>query len=148
MPSSSRWSTPSRACRIELRASRGLAASLVAVGIAGVPGWMLSDAGALLAACGAGAGLAWALRLASIETRRPALDIVLAGDGRVSIGGVVVDDFGFDARGPLVSLRWRSGGRMHRRLAFPDALEAGARRELRLWALARRDPADPAAVAP
>lgn len=148
MPNSSRWSTPSRGCRIELRASRTLAASLLAMGVAGVPGWFLSDAGALLAACGAGAGLAWALRLAAIEARRPASAIVLGGDGSVSIDGMPVEAFGFEARGAIMALRWRSGGRMQRRLAFPDALDAGARRELRLWALARRDPAAPAAVAP
>lgn len=148
MPNSSRWSTRSRACRIELRPSRMLAATLVALGVGGALGWFLIDAGPLLAACGAGAGLVWALRLAAAEAARPRLEIVLCADGRVTVDGRGVEAFGADWRGPLTALSWRSGGRLERRLAFPDAVDSASRRELRLWLLAQREHAAPAAVAP
>lgn len=148
MPNSSRWSTRSRACRIELRSSRMLAALLVALGLGGVPGWFLSDAGPLLATCGAGAGLAWALRLAATEAMRPRLEIVLGADGRATVEGRELDAFEVERRGPLTMLSWRCGSRLERRLAFPDAIDAASRRELRLWVLAQREHAAPAAVAP
>ena len=94
------------------------------------------------------AGVLVAWLLARREASRPALAIHLSGDAPARIDGVEVDGFHVDWRGPLVTLAWTAGGRRVRRLAFPDALPASDRRELRLGALRRREDAPAAAVAP
>lgn len=118
------------------------------MGLLGCVAWMLSDAGTLLAFCGSGAGLAWSVCLALRELRRASTRLVLMPDGGATVDGHPVDGLHASWRGPLTSLRWVRGGRGTFLLGFPDSLEPAARRELRLWALTRREPADPAAVAP
>ncbi len=144
----SSWSKPSRAFRIELRASRALAASLAALGLLGIPAWWLSDAPRALAVIGATLGVAWAAGLARREARTAATHLVLHSSGVVEIDGHPVDAFDVTWRGPLFTLVWTQAGRTARRVVFPDALESGAARELRLWALSRREDAPAAAVAP
>lgn len=148
MGNCSAWSATSRACRIELRRSRLLAGALLGLGCAGVFGWFLSDAGGPVSLAGSAFGLAYATRLARRELRRGPLGLVLGADGRAYMDGHELSGFEVSWRGGLVSLSWRTGARTERRLAFPDALTAAHRRELRLWALRRREHAEPAAVAP
>lgn len=118
------------------------------MGLLGCVAWTLSDAPRLLAICGSGFGLAWAARLAAHEWRRPSTRIVLTRDGRAIVDDITVDGFRVAWRGACVSLGWVRGRHRTHRLGFPDSLDQAARRELRLWALTRREPADPAAVAP
>lgn len=148
MSKHSNWSKPSRDFRIELHPSRQLAAALVVVGALAALGWGLTDAPAPGALAAAVLTLAWTLRLARAEARREVVAIAVGGNGAVLVDGCAVDWFTVSWRGSLWSLAWRSQGRTRRRLGFPDALDAGARRELRLWALARRERATAPAVAP
>jgi hypothetical protein len=64
------------------------------------------------------------------------------------LDGQPIGDVTVDWRGPLHVLSWREEGRMVRWMAFPDVLDSGARRELRLWSRRRREHAGAAAVAP
>ena len=74
--------------------------------------------------------------------RRPPMQwVVPAGRGAVQCDGLAVHDLRVAWRGPLAFLRWRDADRRVRRLAFwPDRLDAGARRELKL-AMQRREAA-------
>lgn len=74
--------------------------------------------------------------------------IALQASGAVQVDADTVDGLDVAWRGPLLTLAWRSRRGRVRRFVFPDALDATARRELRLWALQRREDAPPAAVAP
>lgn len=69
---------------------------------------------------------------------RRAVPHALAWDGDagvLAIDGVAVDDPRLQWRGPLVFLSWRTREGRRRRLAWwPDTLDAGQRRELRLAA--------------
>jgi hypothetical protein len=111
-------------------------------------GWWLSDANVFLAACGSGATCLWSIGLAQAEARRRLVAIDLGGDGSVMIDGRAVESLEVAWRGALMSLAWGIGGHLERRLAFPDALDPASRRELRLWALSRRERALAPAVAP
>lgn len=93
-------------------------------------------------------GLIVAVGTAAREAGRPTLRIRLAADGTVLIDEASADGFAAAWRGPLTAVRWREGRRYRYRVAFPDALDAASRRELRLWVLARREPVATAAVAP
>lgn len=125
-----------------------LANALRLMGVAGVPSWWLSEAGRGLAVAGAAVGLVIAFRLATAERRREPLRLHLAHDGTVFVDDAPVERFEVTWRGSLMSLGWRAGRRRVARIVFPDAVDAASRRELRLWALRRREHAVPAAVAP
>jgi toxin CptA len=141
-------SSTSRPLRIELAASRALATSLMAIGAMGAAGLGLTDMPPVLALVLAVPVVAWSFVLASREWRRPTVSLVLAGDGRVRVDGVLVDAFRLEWQGVLAVLQWRTADRRHRRVAWPDVLDAAARRELRLWSLGRAVRASTAAVAP
>jgi hypothetical protein len=72
----------------------------------------------------------------------------LRADGSAAFEGRTIEDLDVQWRGSLVALAWRVDGRSRHHLAFPDALDAAARRELRLWALSRRERTPAPAVAP
>ncbi len=146
-PRPSSWSKPSRACRIELRRSRQLAVALVFLGLLGLPSWWGSDAPRAVAIPAMLLGLVAACAMARRELARPSVSIRLKGEA-AQVDGRDVLDFQAAWRGPLLGLAWKADGRTVRRLAFPDALDAAARRELRLWVLRRREDAPAAAVAP
>ena len=148
MSKPSSWSKPSRDFRIELRPSRQLAGALVVVGALAALAWGLTDAPAPVAVLAGAATAVWALRLAREELQRAVVAIAVHGNGTIAIDGRAAQSLTVAWRGPLVSLAWGSEGRLQRRLALPDALEPAARRELRLWALSRRERANAAAVAP
>lgn len=134
MPKPTPWSRPSAACRIETRPSRVCAASLVLLGLLGAIGWGLSDAPAVAAFAG---GVAWVVGgawLARRELRRPVRRLVLGADRRGELDGRPVDTLHVDWRGPLYLVTWREDGRRGHWFAFPDVLDVGSRRELRLWA--------------
>jgi len=80
--------------------------------------------------------LAYALRLARCEARKPRVDVVVGADGVVvSIDGIKVERFIVQWRGPLAFASWRDGqGRTCRLAWWPDTLRREPRRELRLAA--------------
>ncbi len=125
-----------------------LAGGVAAVGALGLPGWWLGDAPRGFALFAGLAGLAWAMCLARRELARPVVTIVLPSSGAVEIDGTEVGELSVSWRSVLLALQWRSGESAVHRLVFPDAIDPAGRRELRLWALRRREDAPPAAVAP
>ena len=131
-----------------MRRSPLLAAAILLIGLLGIPSWWSSDAPGGVAILAGLAGLAWALVLARREFVRPSVAIVLQASGTSTVDGEVVDRLEVSWRGPLTAIAWRSCGRTVRRLVFPDAIDAAARRDLRLWALTRREDTSAAAVAP
>lgn len=147
MSKSRRWSNRSPVCRIDLRPSRVLAACLAALGALGTISWWMSEATTSLAVGGSALWLVAAIAYAVREMRRPARSLAIGADG-AEVDERRVDDFTVDWRGPIFVLEWREAGRHVRWLGFPDVLDATARRELRLWALQRREYAPTAAVAP
>lgn len=148
MSKPSRWSTPSAACRIEIRPSRACALGLALLGLLGAGSWGLSDAPALLAWSGAVLWLVAGCWLAARELRRPGARLMLGAEGRGELDGRAVDDLRVEWRGPFYVIAWREGGRRACWFAFPDALDARHRRELRLWAPPARERGATAAVAP
>jgi len=74
--------------------------------------------------------------------------LTFGADGRVSVDGVVVDNMQLDWRGPLTCLAWHDGAGRRRIVAWPDAVSAARRRELRLWRVAHRADATTRPVAP
>jgi toxin CptA len=134
--------------RLELGASRQLAVALAAIGTLGAVGTFLTDlpltgAAALSAVC-----IGWGGYLARNASRREPVRLVLRGDGGITVDGMAVDDAKIHWQGPLTCLQWRVGARRERFVAWPDVVDAAARRELRLWALAHRAHASTAPVAP
>lgn len=125
-----------------------LAVALAAMGVLAGAGLFLTDAPPAIASMLAVAAAAWAGALAWREWRRRPEALVLRSDGAVQVGPVAVDGFRVDWQGPLTKLEWRQAGRRVRRVAWPDVVDAAARRELRLWTLGRAVRASTAAVAP
>ena len=73
--------------------------------------------------------------------KHPLRLLVPAGRGVVQCDGITVHDLRVAWRGPLAFMRWRDADRRIRRIVFwPDLLDAGARRELKL-AMQRREAA-------
>lgn len=137
MPSLPPPSNASSPCRIELRASRGLALALLALGVLAALAVSLSALNLSLALAVAGGALAWSLRLALREWRRPPQVLLLREPGQPSTlieheveNIVILQRIGF--RGPFVQLQWKAmDGRSTRRLLWPDALPESQRRFLR-----------------
>ncbi|GHC05860.1 hypothetical protein [Thermomonas carbonis] len=86
--------------------------------------------------------LLFGVRDARSYLREQALQLLVpAGLGVVQCDGVAVQDLRVAWRGPLAFLRWRGADRRIRRIVlWPDLLDAGARRELKL-AMQRREAA-------
>ena len=78
----------------------------------------------------------------------PRLLLVPPGRAAATCDGAPIVDLRFGWRGPLAFACWRDGtGRSHRASWWPDTLDAGMRRELKVVML-RRDPAaEPASMA-
>jgi toxin CptA len=134
LPPPSNASSP---CRTELRASRGLALSLLALGVLAALAVGLSGLNLSLVLTVAGGALAWSLRLALREWRRPPQVLLLQEPGQPStlieheVERIVnLQRIGF--RGPFVQLQWKDvHGRTTHRLLWPDALPESHRRALR-----------------
>nr|WP_313227770.1 hypothetical protein [Stenotrophomonas pavanii] len=132
---SCRRSSPSS---LEWRPSRLQAAAQLAVLLAApwllrawdLPPQLLMPA--LLLAWGAGgAELAW-------RQRRPRVQVLLPLPPEpLQVGGQGIDAPRLIVRGPWLLLLWREGGRRQRLLFWPDVLDSGQRRELRLAVAAR-----------
>ena len=148
MTTSRRSSNASPPLRLDLTGSRSLSACLVLVGVLGGVGLFLTELPWLLALPAALLAAVWGVALARQEWRRPLETLVLYANGSVSVDGEAVEAFRLAPQGPLTRLEWTSGGRRHRRVAWPDVFDAAARRELRLWALGRDVRVSTAAVAP
>ena len=147
MPTSRRSRSASPPLRIELRGSRQLAALLVMLGVLGGAVLWLTELPAALAVPGSIVCVLYGAHLGRVERRRWPVELLLRGAG-AQVDGVAVEALDLGWRGPLTLIAWRSGGRHHRRVAWPDVVDAGLRRELRLWVSTRRPDADAPAVAP
>lgn len=125
-----------------------LAAALALIGVAGAAGLFLTDLPAAVAAALAPVAAGWGAAMATRELRRPAVSILLRHDGSATVDGVEVARIRLDWQGIFARFDWTVDGRRRRLVAWPDVLDAAARRELRLWALGRGVRASTAAVAP
>jgi toxin CptA len=112
--------------------------AVLATDLAGPARWPL----ALVAA-------GWAAGQGVHYARRPRCRMLIpADDTPVDIDGEPVDRLVLHDRGPLIQLAWRSGGRRHARLFWPDTLPPPLRRELRLTLRTRCISRSRPAVAP
>lgn len=143
---SCRRSSPSS---LEWRPSRLQAAAQLAVLLASP--WLLRASDlparllmpALLLAWGVGlAELAWRQRRPRVQVRLPPLP------GPLQVAGRDVDTPGLVVRGPWLLLLWREDRRRRRLLFWPDVLDSGQRRELRLAVAARSVSRRPRSMAP
>lgn len=149
MPNSRRWSGASVPCRIEWRTSRWLLILLGAMAPLAALAVLFSDLPRLMAwplAAFAAGYSAWLVRR---EHLRPAHALVVSTDGMtVTVDGCDVEAFAVQWRGPLAFASWRDSAGGQRRLVWwPDTLPVASRRELRLAALAPRDPREAHSVA-
>ena len=149
MSKSRRSSIASVPCRLEWRPSRWLGAmswalallapfSLLASGLPRVAAWPLALA----------AGARGVVSARPQRAMPPRLLLVPPGRAAATCDGAPIVDLRFGWRGPLAFACWRDGtGRSHRASWWPDTLDAGMRRELKVVML-RRDPAaEPASMA-
>ena len=150
MPKSPHWSSASAPCRFEWRPSRWLIAALCLLAVLAAASVLASDLPGRVAwpltvtILGHGAWLAYR------ESRSRPHEVLIRDAGTVvEIDGERVDAFRVDWRGVLAFARWRDGGgRLRRRVWWPDTLPADARRELRLAAPVETSPRNPASMAP
>lgn len=143
---SCRRSSPSS---LEWRPSRLQAAAQLAVLLASP--WLLRASDlparllmpALLLAWGVGlVELAWRQRRPRVQVRLPPLP------GPLQVAGRDVDTPRLVVRGPWLLLLWREDRRRRRLLFWPDVLDSGQRRELRLAVAARSVSRQPRSMAP
>jgi len=137
MPNSATSSRHCAPCRIEWRPSRLLAGVLALLGVLGGLSAVASEAPGWLAVTLALASPAAGTALAGRELRRPNLQLVWAPDRGLAVDGRRVQDPVLLWRGPLAFLEWNDHTGRRRRVSWwPDTLDAAARRELRLAAIA------------
>jgi len=138
MPHSTRSFDTSAPCRLDWRPSRWLIASVVALAVLAAFSTVASDLPPWAAWPLALLALAYGVRLARDEWRRPWCRVVIADRGAVvRIDGIKVERFVVQWRGPLAFARWSDGqGRTCRLVWWPDTLRRELRRELRLAAAA------------
>ncbi len=88
------------------------------------------------------AACAWAIFDAKRYWSMPVRQLVIpSGRSDATCDGERIDTLQLGWRGPLAFLQWRTAdGRLHRASLWPDTLDAGMRRELRI-ATMRRDAA-------
>ena len=135
MPHSTRSSSTSAPCRLERRASRLLAGALLLLGLAAAFAVLASEMPRAAAWPLALAALGYGAWLARGEARKPAVALVIAGDGTAMVDGRRVDALSVRWRGPAAFVQWRGhDGRHCRHVFLPDTLPAARRRELRLAA--------------
>ena len=139
MPTSCNWSNASAPCRLEWRPSRLLAGSLLLLGVLAAASILGSEMPARLAWPSTLVAVAYAMRLARDELRRPIRGLTIpAGDGAALLDDVPMTDLAVQWRGPLAFVQWRDALGLGQRLQFwPDTLPTSGRRELRLAMIAR-----------
>lgn len=134
MPSSD----SSSICRIDWRPSHVLAAALAALGVMAALSLWLSALPMVVKLVGSLASLAEGLRLARVHLAKPPLALDwLGGDDPAYLtyasGVARLDRVTVRLRGPLASLSGTDAqGRLQRLGWWPDTLDAGGRRQLRL----------------
>lgn len=136
MTNSLRSSHASEICRIEWRPSRLLRAALLLLGSTGALAVLASGMPAAIGWLLAAAALAGGWLAGAREAARPARAVMWDGHaGVVRVDGIAVAAPTLAWRGTLACLAWRDArGRTQRLLFWPDVLDAGQRRELRLAA--------------
>lgn len=95
--------------------------------------------------------LAWSVGLAELawRQRRPRVQVLLPMPPEpLQVAGQDVDAPQLVVRGPWLLLLWREGRRRRRLLFWPDVLDSGQRRELRLAVAARGVSRRPRTMAP
>jgi hypothetical protein len=95
--------------------------------------------------------LAWGIGLAELawRQRRPRVQVLLPPlPGPLQVAGQDIDAPRLVVRGPWLLLLWRAGRRRRRLLFWPDVLDSGQRRELRLAVAARSVSRRPRSMAP
>jgi toxin CptA len=138
MRNSSHWSKSSAPCRLEWRPSRLLVAAQWMLGVLAAASIVASEMPRAWAWPAALVALAWGGWTARRESRRAPQAWVWPGQGAVTVDDLAVEEVALHWRGPLAFVRWRDhAGRVRRSSWWPDTLDAGSRRELRLAALAR-----------
>lgn len=142
MSKSRRSSIASAPCRIEWRPSRWLGAMLWSLAVLAPLSLLASDLPRAWAWPLALLACAWAVRDARRQRALPPRRLLIpAGRGAATCDGGRIDGLQVGWRGPLAFLQWRDGdGRRQRAAFWPDTLDAGMRRELRI-AMMRRDAA-------
>ena len=112
--------------------------SLIASGLPGGAAWPL----AVLAA-------GWGIRDARRHARQPVRSLVIpTGQSAATCDGERMEAMAVAWRGPLAFVSWRGeGGVMHRLSFWPDTLDPGMRRELRLAMMRRQAATDTGSVA-
>lgn len=124
-----------------------LAAALAIIGVLASLSLLLSEVQAPWSLLGAAAALGLGTHSARRALRSPCSSLVLRSDGSIEVDGKAALDFHASFQGPLTQLRWSQQRRTQRLVAWPDVLDAPARRELRLWALVHRPTGRAPAVA-
>ncbi|MFD0738330.1 hypothetical protein ACFQZQ_03395 [Lysobacter koreensis] len=142
MAKSRNWSNTSAPCRLEWPSSRWLAACLGLLGLGAALAVIASEMPFPASLPLAFAALVQGLGLARRELRRCVHCLIIGpGEGVPTLDGEPMTDLELQWRGPLAFLCWRDAAGHRRHLTgWPDILDAGARRELRL-AMAARTPA-------
>jgi len=95
--------------------------------------------------------LAWVIGLAELawRQRRPRVQVLLpAPPEPLQVAGQDADTPQLVVRGPWLLLLWREDRRRRRLLFWPDVLDSGQRRELRLAVAARGVSRRPRSMAP
>lgn len=119
--------------RCECRPSRWLVAALGLLGMLAAFAALSCDLEALVAWPLAGLALLWSCRLMGREWQRPVRRLLVPATAQPArLDERMLDELQLFERGPLVLLRWRSGGQRGNLLFLPDTLPRGRRRELRL----------------
>lgn len=134
MPNSQRWSHESETCRLEWVPSRLLVAILAGLGALGACSALASELPRGAAWLLAAAAVAYAALLCARHLRTTGVAVTWNGrTGTATIDGVAAQEASLRWRGPIAFLHWRDGARRRRCLVFwPDVLDPGRRRELRL----------------
>ncbi|HEL2980909.1 TPA: hypothetical protein UMB92_003799 [Stenotrophomonas maltophilia] len=95
--------------------------------------------------------LAWAIGVTQLvwRLRRPRMQVLLSAQPEpLRVAGKPVEAPQLVVRGPWLLLLWREGRRRRRLLFWPDVLDSGQRRELRLAVAARGVSRRPRSMAP
>lgn len=147
--------TPSPSCRrsspssLEWRPSRLQAVAQLSVLLA-TP-WLLHESDLPPRLLMPAVLLAWAIGLAELawRLRRPRARVLLpALPDPLQVAGQDIDAPRLVVRGPWLLLLWREDRRRRRLLFWPDVLDSGQRRELRLAVAARSVSRRPRSMAP
>lgn len=135
-------------CRLQWRPSRLLSLMLIVIGLLAAFSAVATELPLPISLPLAGLALAWAGWSARREAQLPPQRLVIAG-GRATLASTPISQLSLHWRGWLVRLDFTGpDGRRQRLLWWPDTLDAGGRRELRL-AVAVSGPArDPRSMAP